>query len=296
MTSRCALLVNPASGKGKYAHLVPAVRDRLAADGSQVRVLQGADAWEAAELAKSAAGEGYDVLAVMGGDGLVHLALESLVYSTTRLGVIATGTGNDVARYLGLPRGTPLDCADVIAAGHTRVIDVARAGAAHYLTVLAAGFDSLVSERANRLRWPKGQMRYNVATLAELRVFEPLSYTLELDGVRRQQKAMLVAVGNGPSYGGGLRMCEGAMLDDGQLDVVIIKPMSKLELVKVYPRLFKGTHVNHPAYEHHRARRVDLAAPGVVAYADGERLGPLPLSIETLPSALTVCVPEGTPQ
>jgi diacylglycerol kinase (ATP) len=105
-------------------------------------------------------------------------------------------------------------------------------------------------------------------------------------------EAMLVAIGNGPSYGGGLRMCEGALLDDGRLDVVIIKPISRPELLKVYPRLFKGTHVNHPAYEHHRVRSVSVAAPGIVAYADGERLGPLPLTVECAEAALTVCVPD----
>lgn len=294
MTSRCALLVNPASGRGKHTHLVQAVRDRLAADGAEVQVLQGADGAEAADLARSAVDDGYDVLAVMGGDGMVHQALGPLTYSTTRLGVIATGTGNDVARYLGLPRGRPLDAADVITRGHTRVIDMARAGPTPYVTVLASGFDSLVNERANRLGWPKGQMRYNIATLAELRVFKPLPYTLELDGVRHQLNAMLVAVGNGPSYGGGLRICEGAELDDGLLDVVIIKPISKVELLKVYPQLFKGTHVNHPCYEHHRVRSVNIAAPGIVAYADGERVGALPLSVKALPSALTVCVPEAS--
>jgi len=292
VTSRCALLVNPASGKGKQTHLVQAVRDRLATDGAYVRVLHGADGAESADLAKSVVDEGYDVLAVMGGDGMVHLALAPLTYSTTRLGVIATGTGNDVARYLGLPRARPLDAADVVVRGHTRVIDVARAGPTPYVTVLASGFDSMVTERANRLRWPKGQMRYNLATIAELRVLAPLPYTLELDGVQRQLEAMLVAVGNGPSYGGGLRICEGAEIDDGLLDVVIIKPISKVELLRVYPRLFKGTHVSHPCYEHHRVRIVNISAPGIVAYADGERLGPLPLSVEALPSALTVCVSE----
>ena len=106
-------------------------------------------------------------------------------------------------------------------------------------------------------------MRYNLATLAELRVFEPLPYTLELDGAaRRRCEAMLVAVGNGPSFGGGLRITEGAVLDDGLLDVVIIKPMSKLELVRTYPKLFKGTHVTHPQYEHHRVRSGDRRRAG----------------------------------
>ena len=130
--------------------------------------------------------------------------------------------------------------------------------------MLCAGFDALVNERANTMTWPRGQMRYNLATLAELRIFEPLSYTLDLDGEVRHTDAMLVAVGNGPSFGGGLRITEGAVLDDGLLDVVVIKPMSKLALVRTYPKLFSGTHVTHPQYEHHRVRRVTVAAPGIV--------------------------------
>ena len=84
---------------------------------------------------------------------------------------------------------------------------------------------------------------------------------------------MLVAVGNGPSFGGGLRITEGALLDDGLLDVVIIKPMSRAGLVRTYPKLFKGTHIHHPQYEHHRVHTVTVAAPGIMSYADGERFG-----------------------
>lgn len=288
---RCALLINPTAGKAKHGGTVAAVHARLAAGEFAVTRMQGADGAEAADLARQAVEERYDVLAVMGGDGMVHLAAQALAGSTTVLGVIATGTGNDVARYLGLPRGKPVDAADVICRQVTRPMDLGKAGSTYYATVLATGFDSLVNERANRMTWPWGQMRYNLATVAELRVFDPLAYSLELDGTRVQLDAMLVAVGNGPSYGGGLRMCEGALLDDGLLDVVVIKPMSKPELLTVYPRLFRGTHVTHPSYEHHRVRRVSVAAPGIVAYADGERLGPLPLNVECAPAALRVCVP-----
>ena len=173
-------------------------------------------------------------------------------------------------------------------AGRPRTIDLARSGAAYFVTVLAAGFDAIVNERANKMTWPRGQMRYNLATLAELRVFKPLSYTLELDGVVREVEAMLVAVGNGPSFGGGLRITEGALLDDGLLDVVIIKTMSKPDLVRTYPKLFSGTHTTHPKYELHRVAKVTVAAPGIVSYADGERFGALPLTIECAPGALTV--------
>ena len=131
-------------------------------------------------------------------------------------------------------------------------------------------------------------MRYNLATVAELRTFRPLPYTLDLDGATRRVDAMLVAVGNGPSFGGGLRITEGALLDDGLLDVVIIKEMSRAKLVRTYPKLFSGTHTTVAEYEHHRVRRVTVAAPGIVAYADGERFGALPLTVEAAPGALVV--------
>ncbi len=288
---RAALLVNPAAGKGVSGAVVAAVHARLAAGELEVTRMQGADGAEAADLARQAVDDGYDLLVTMGGDGLVHLAIQAVAESPTVLGVVPTGSGNDVARYLGIPLAKPLAAADVICRQLTRTMDLGKAGSTYFATVLATGFDSLVNERANRLRWPHGQLRYHLATLAELRVFNPVTYTLEIDGRRLLHDAMLVAIGNGPSYGGGLRICEGALLDDGLLDVVIIKPISKAELLTVYPRLLRGTHVRHPAYEHHRARRVSVAAPGIVAYGDGERIGPLPLSVECVQAALTVCVP-----
>lgn len=291
MTRRLALLANPASGKGRFADAVDAVADRLAWGSFEVTTMVGADAGESADLARSAVADGYDALVVMGGDGMVHLALEHVIGSATTFGVVATGTGNDVSRALGITGRRPLESADVVLAGATRRIDVGRAGSTYFATVLAAGFDSRVSERANAMTWPSGQMRYNLATLAELRVFRPITYSLLLDGQPLECEAMLVAVGNCPSYGGGIRVCHGAELDDGLLDVVVIKPVSKLELVKVYPRLFKGTHVTHPAYERHRVRSVRISAPSVVAYADGERVGALPLDVDVVPGALDVFAP-----
>jgi diacylglycerol kinase (ATP) len=179
----------------------------------------------------------------------------------------------------------------VVVGSRTRRIDLARAGDTYVVSVLAAGFDALVNERANAMRRPRGQLRYHLATLAELRVFEPLRYTLELDGAVRRVDAMLVAVGNGPSFGGGLRITHGASLDDGWLDVVVIRRMGRLDLVRTYPRLRTGAHTRHPQYEHHRVRTVTVTAPGVVAYADGERVGALPQTVEVVPQALEVIVP-----
>ena len=287
-TREIALLTNPMAGKGKHGHVHDEALRRMREAGLVVRDLQGRDADEALDLARQCVADGVEALVVCGGDGMVHIAVQAVATSSTALGIIPAGTGNDVARYFDIPRKDPAAAADKVITGRTRTIDLARSGSRYFVTVLAAGFDAVVNERANRMTWPKGQMRYNIATLAELRVFEPLPYALQIDDRRLELDAMLVAVGNGPSFGGGLRITEGALLDDGMLDVVIIKPMSKPGLIRTYPKLFKGTHVTHPQYEHHLARSVTIAEPGIVSYADGERFGPLPLTVECAPGALTV--------
>jgi diacylglycerol kinase (ATP) len=286
-----ALLTNPTAGKGRGARTAALALPRLRDAGFSVRSLAGRDVDEARELARESVADGVESLVVCGGDGMVHLAAQVLAGTSTNLGIIPAGTGNDVARYLGIPRNDPQLAADVVVGSRVRTIDLARSGPTYFVTVMAAGFDSKVNERANAMTWPRGQMRYNVATLAELRVFEPLPYTLELDGEVRRCEAMLVAVGNGPSFGGGLRIAEGAEIDDGRLDVVVIQAMSKAKLVRSYPRLFTGSITEMAEYEHHRVTQVTVAAPGVVAYADGERLGSLPLTVDVVPDALRVLAP-----
>jgi diacylglycerol kinase (ATP) len=283
-----ALLTNPTAGKGRGAKARDAALPRLREAGFVVRNLEGRDAEEALDLAHQCVADGLEALVVCGGDGMVHLGTQAVATTETSLGIIPAGTGNDVARYFDIPRKDPLAAADRVIASNTQRIDLARSGPRYFVTVLAAGFDAVVNERANRMTWPRGQMRYNLATLAELRTFKPLPYTLDLDGRTLRLDAMLVAVGNGASFGGGLRITEGASLDDGMLDVVIIKPISKPDLVRTYPKLFKGTHVTHPQYEHHLVKSVTVAAPGIVSYADGERFGALPLTIEAAPGALSV--------
>ena len=283
-----ALLTNPTAGKGRGARAAAVALPRLREAGFTVQDLVGRDADEAHALATAAVAAGAEALVVCGGDGLVHLGAQVVGGTDIPLGIIPAGSGNDVARYLDLPRTDAAAAADVVIGSRRRRIDLARSGDRYFVTVLAAGFDAVVNERANRMTWPKGQMRYNLATLAELRTFEPIHYTLELDGTTRQLEAMLVAVGNGPSFGGGLRITEGALFDDGMLDVAIIKPMTKPDLLRTYPKLFKGTHIHHPQYEHHRVRTVTVAAPHIVTYADGERFGALPLTISCAPGALTV--------
>jgi diacylglycerol kinase (ATP) len=162
--------------------------------------------------------------------------------------------------------------------------------------VLGTGFDGAVNDRANRMRWPRGRRRYDLAVVAELRSYRPMQFTLDVDGVQSEVDAMLVAVGNAPSYGGGMRVCPGAVLDDGLLDVVVVGPLSRRRFLRLFPRVFAGTHVDDSSVTVQRGRIVTIDGPsGATAYADGERIGGLPLTCTVHPGALRVIgVPAGT--
>ncbi len=288
MSRRIALVVNPTSGRGRGARIAPEVRERLAAAGLTVDVHTTTCAEDVGRIAAEVVASGADAVALIGGDGTIHLGAQVLANSGMPFGVIPAGTGNDFARGLGVPLKDPAAAADLVVAGRTRTIDLAVAKDEFITTVVAGGFDSLVNKRANAMSWPKGNARYTVATFIELRTFKPLEYVVTVDDEVIETKAMLVAVGTGPTYGGGLQICAGAELDDGQLDVTIIQPVSRLTLLQMFPKLSKGTHVGHPAVRTLRGSSVRIESPGITAYGDGEVLGPLPVDIGIAPGALTV--------
>jgi diacylglycerol kinase (ATP) len=290
VSRRIVLLVNPTSGKGRAARVAGPVAARLRGGGIEVEQVVGADAADAEARARAAVAAGVDALVALGGDGMVHLAIQALAGTGVPLGVIPAGTGNDFAHELDLPDDTDA-AADVVIGGKTRVIDAVQVGDRWFGDVLGSGFDSMVNERANRMSWPRGKSRYNLAILAELRVFKPLPFVITLDGERWETEAMLVAVGNGSAYGAGMHVCPDAIIDDGLLDVTVLGPVGKGRFMRMFPKVYKGTHVELPEVTVRRAKEVRLESPGVIAYADGERLAPLPVTCTCVPGALTVLVP-----
>lgn len=288
MGRHIALVVNPTSGRGLGARVAPVVRARLEAAGLTVSEYPTSCAEDVGRISAEVIASGADAVTLVGGDGTIHLGAQVLARSGMPFGVIPAGTGNDFARGVGIPLKDPQAAADLIVRGETRSVDLATAKDVFITTVVAGGFDSLVNKRANAMTWPKGNARYTLATFAELRTFSPISYVVTIDGEVIETDAMLVAVGTGPTYGGGMQICAGAEIDDGLLDVTIIKPVSRLTLLQLFPRLSKGTHVGLPMVQALRGRSVRLEAAGVTAYADGEILGPLPVDIGIAPGALTV--------
>ncbi|MFD0419237.1 diacylglycerol kinase [Streptomyces sp. NPDC127108] len=296
MTSEITLFVNPTAGRGRGAHAAQPAAAALRAAGFSVRTVIGEDAGDALRRARTAVDGGTGALIAVGGDGMASLALQAVAGTRTPLGVIAVGTGNDFARALGLPVREPAAAGALVATAlkeeRIRDVDLGRVGATWFGTVLASGFDSRVNDRGNRMRWPTGRFKYDLAVLAELAAFKPVPYRVTLDdGAVHEVDATLVAIGNGTSYGGGMRICAGADMSDGLFDVTIVGDCSRSTLLKVFPRVYKGTHLDHPKVTVHRAATVRIEAAGTTGYADGERLGELPLTATCVPGAVRVLGP-----
>lgn len=301
------LAVNPVSGRGRGRQAGQQAQAVLSAAGIDAVPLSAASATELALTTADAVRRGLDALVVVGGDGVVSLGVNAIVETGVPLGVVPAGTGNDIARSLALPIDDPVAATLALLRFlpgpgrlEPRAVDAVRCLApdgttAWFAGVLAAGFDAVVNERANSWSWPGGPIRYPLAIARELPVFRPRAYRLELDGEPWQTAAMLVVVANGPSYGGGMRVCPGAQLDDGLLDVLVVEPISRLEFIRIFPRVYSGTHIRHPRVVVRRARRVRVVADGIVGYADGERFAPLPLTCEVVPAALRLLAGQPAP-
>ncbi|MCX5138066.1 diacylglycerol kinase [Streptomyces sp. NPDC060011] len=296
MTSEITLFVNPTAGRGRGAHAAQPAASAFRAAGFSVRTVVGQDAADGLARARAAVAEGTGALVAVGGDGMANLALQAVAGTDTPFGLVPVGTGNDFARALGLPLRAPAAAArltaEVLKEDRLRSVDLGRVDGTWFGTVLASGFDSRVNDRGNRMRLPVGRFRYDLAMLAELAAFRPFAYRLTLDdGETREIEATLVAVGNGSSYGGGMRICPGADLGDGLFDVTVVGNCGRATLLTVFPKVYRGTHVDHPVVTVHRAARVELVAAGVTGYADGEPLGALPLTAECIPGAVRVALP-----
>jgi YegS/Rv2252/BmrU family lipid kinase len=305
---RALVVHNPTAGGGRAGRLAPQVVERLAGDGVEVDQHRTLSLEDARLAACQAAGE-VDAVVAIGGDGTVGACAAGLADAgvsggspggpgvRAALAVIPAGGGNDAARSLGLPADDPLAAAGMLTRLRRRPADLATVDGRAYLNVAGAGFDSEVNRLANqRLRWARGRPRYVGAVLAELVVGRTASFELALDGQPERLSGWLVAVANGPSYGGGMLVAPRASLADGLLEVVVIGAIGKLEFLRTFPKVFSGRHVDHPAVAVHRAARVDLAADRPLAvYADGEPAGTLPATFEVRPAAVTVLAADPAP-
>ncbi|MBO0608916.1 diacylglycerol/lipid kinase family protein [Myceligenerans salitolerans] len=323
-----AVLVNPASRRGAGAEHAGAVVRRLTERGAVVRTYQGAGREDTARLAKEAVAAGPGVLAVVGGDGTIAAVLPHLTGTGVPLAVVGGGTGNDLARTHGIPPD-PRAAADVVLDGERRLVDTGTITAddgsvTPFATIACAGFDSRANERINRMRRPRGAARYTLGTYRELVGLRTFTYRILLDppasaagrspngrseiAVEPAPRATgrtddgptapeevpghLLAIGNTRYYGGGRPILPDADACDGLLDITLVEAVGRLGLIGLDRPIRRGEHLSRPGVRALRAARVRVEADqDLVMYADGEPVGPLPVTVAVERRSLMLCLP-----
>lgn len=294
MTS-LGIVINPTSGRGKGKVLGEQAKQEFAKHKIKLLDLSAhsfAAAMESAKVALSK--KNISGLIVVGGDGMFHLAVNAVAGTGLPVGLVAAGTGNDSARALGLPiHDVPMGVKKIVdSISKPKVVDListdSKGKTFYSFGAVSAGFDALVNKRANTWNWIKGPVKYRIAMYRELMAFKPIPYRLVIDGVERVLEANLCTVANAPSYGGGLLITPEAQVNDGKIDLFILNSISRMELIKIFPTVYEGKHVTHPAVEIIRAKSVEIHSAGMPAYSDGEHVGESPVICKVLPGALKV--------
>lgn len=291
--------INPTAAFGKNLEAGSLTVVALEAQGFEVTALRA----ESYELLRGKLNRALaltpDALVVVGGDGMVSLAVNLLAQTSIPFAVVPCGTGNDFARGIGLPVGELDRCISLVVDSLSREperLDLGRITSTDgsevrwFASVLSAGFDAIVNERANAMSWPKGKSRYTLALLLELFALKPVDYSLTADGHTRKESAMLISIANNSTMGGGMRVTPEASMRDGVFDVFVLRPLSRLRFLRLFPRVFAGTHVSEPEVVIEHAQTVILDAKNIVAYADGERVWALPVHVDVVPAAIRVFI------
>jgi diacylglycerol kinase (ATP) len=283
-------LVNPSSGRGTgKAHLD---RIRVLASKLGAGLCVSRKVSDLSEQARKAAEEGVERLLVAGGDGTMHHAVQGLAGTSCALGVIPLGSGNDLAGTLGIPPDLEAAVGRAVQ-GEVRRIDLARVGETFCVGYAGVGFDSEVTRYANEVKVLRGPLIYFYAVIHTLITFEPPRMRVVHDEGEFEGKVMFAVVNNLPRFGGGMRIAPDARIDDGLLDLVIVQEIPKPTLLSVFPKVYNGRHVGHPAVQIVRTRRAEITIDRpMTMYGGGEPLRPLaagePVEIEVVPGGLAV--------
>ena len=285
------VVCNASAGKGKGSILAGDFIKLLSNSGLENKLID-CDTFAETKmlLEKEIQTNRYNYLIAVGGDGLVNLCLQLVAEKPICLGVIPAGTGNDFARATGFNGKSVDEIFSIFSRSKPVKIDLGKAVSTDeskwFVQVLSTGFDAIVNSLANKMTWPRGKSKYTIATILILSRFKSIPYMVEIDGRIFEQNAMLLAVANGESYGGGMRICPGASNSDGIFDVLIVRPVTKIVLLTIFPKVFKGNHIPHPKIDVYKGKYIKISSP-TVAYADGEFVSQLPLEVTNVPNALT---------
>lgn len=282
------LAINPISGRGHARRQAKLASDYFCSRGISVQEIEGDNLEDFRRRLLTVLGnEEVTGVIAFGGDGFIHEIIQHVVSRDIPLGVIPCGTGNDFARSIGVFGLSLKQQLQLIQQADFTRIDLGKVSQKWFAAILSSGFDALVNDRANNMRWPRGRMRYNIAMVEKLIALKAHNYRIRLDDELIDVEATLVTVANGPSYGGGMHVCPDASITDGLFDIMVLGKVSRIELLRVFPKVYRGRHVGHPAVTFYRCREVEIQGSGS-SFADGEPLAKLPLTAQCVSKALRV--------
>lgn len=286
------VIYNPAAGRGRARRHVLEVEEYLRSRGARVECEPSTGPDDLVRIAAESSRAGYDRVVVCGGDGTLNLSIREFDLTRGTLALIPTGSGDDFAKVMGIPRNVRRAC-DVALDGVIREVDVALANEIRYLGVAGLGFDSEVADFANRnVRFLRGSAVYLYAILRVLPKFTPRPVDLRSENGSRHAHIMFAAVGNTRQYGGGIRITPDAVVDDGLLDLCLVHQTTRVELLKTLPKAYTGAHVSSPFVEMSRGREFHFSSDQPMAvYADGEPITRTPASFGLAAGRLKVVVP-----
>jgi len=285
------IILNPTSQRGRALELKDSLVSTLKGLGLDFTLHVSSSIADIVETVKKNL-DNYENFISFGGDGTIHCMANILVNTDKNIGCIPMGSGNDIARNLNVPLEME-DACRVLKNCHVKKIDMGLInGKYYYLAVSGAGFDSVVNDLANNTKFPiNGPAKYTYAVYKTLLTYRSKKFHIKYDGTQRTVDAMFLVVGNMTSYGGGMKITPNADPEDGILDVCIIKRMSKLHFIKIFPSVFKGEHITDKFVENFKAENVEIDSEYKFSvFADGEYMCKLPAKFEVAKKSLNFIV------
>lgn len=300
---RLGVALNPTSGKGRGNTYHEMIEQVLSIYPVDVRWIEVGNPEETRAAMAEAMGE-LDGLIAVGGDGFIHQAVNAVGDSKVPLGIVAAGSGNDIAREFNLPIHSVEDSLHQVSSGifakRCRDVDVIEiswpGGSERALAIVSVGIDADTNLRTNRLSWPRGNMRYVRGLAGALGAYRPYAARLTMDGHSLAGEFTLLSVANTRYFGGGFCISPAASPTDGLLDVVVTPGLTRMDLATLVPKLVLQCHMSDPRVHLFRTRELTIeplegaANPLPTLMADGEEICQAPARIKLLPGALRLVV------
>ncbi|MBP7929796.1 MAG: diacylglycerol kinase family lipid kinase [Acidimicrobiia bacterium] len=287
------MIANATAGAGTSGRLLPEVIDAMDDSGLEWSMRRTHRERHATLLAAEAFKRG-DLVVACGGDGTIHEVAQAAVEADGLMGIIPVGTGNDFARFLGFPLDDITAAVSILKAGSERRVDVGEANSEIFCCIVSIGLDADANDFAHRTSWLSGDSQYLVAGLRQVAVGSPREFHIEVDGDTTTERAWMINIANAGAYGGGMHLIPEADVTDGQLNLLSVAPISRLGLLGLMPKIYRGTHTTHSAYRTRIGRRIHVAevsGQSLSVYADGERITSTPVDIRVRPGALRLLMP-----